>query len=157
MRTHKKPLFLILVMILILTTITPFSISAMEKPPVNQANEKVHEIILYYYNASSTQSYFNIIGNQANIVAIYEGYHGVTTGATIEIKVQKKTLFWWFDVDNSQANNTWVDTFTTTSGTASHTLTLSKTGEYRTTITYTIYGTGGSADIITTTLYDDYN
>ena len=124
------------------------------------ANEQVQEIttpILYYYNTISTQSYFNISGNKANIVAIYNSYSGITTNATIETKVQKKTFFWWFDVDNGQTNNTWMDTLTTTSGTASHTLSLSKTGEYRTTITYTIYGSGGSADIITTTLYDDYN
>ena len=77
----------------------------------------------------------------AAIYVSYEGYEGITTGAKIEIKLERKTwgLFW-----------SEVDTWTRIPGTVYYetevTYQLTKTGTYRATVTYEIRGTAGESD-----------
>ncbi|MBO5206604.1 MAG: hypothetical protein J6C09_03360 [Clostridia bacterium] len=86
---------------------------------------------------------------KATVSVSYVGYSGITSGATIKIKLQKKfLLFFWQDVDIGTDNNTWVHEVTGDSYSASHTLNLSK-GTYRVQVDYEIRGTGGGSDIIT--------
>ena len=80
----------------------------------------------------------------AAIYVSYEGYEGITTGARIEIKLQRKTwgLFW---------SN--VDTWTRIPGTVYFadevTYQLTKAGTYRAIVTYEIRGTAGDPDTYT--------
>ena len=77
----------------------------------------------------------------AAIYVSYEGYDGITTGARIEIKLERKTwgLFW-----------SEVDTWTRIPGTVYFsdevTYQLTRTGTYRATVTYEIRGTAGESD-----------
>ena len=74
----------------------------------------------------------------------------------IIIKVQKKFLLFWIDVDNGQTNNTWIDSVTGYQGSVTHSTGLSSTGNYRAVITYYVYGSSGDTDVIDITLYSDY-
>ena len=73
----------------------------------------------------------------------YTGYSDITTGATIEIRIQKRNfLFFWNDVVN--------ETITITGERYSNVYSyqLTSTGTYKCTVTYTVYGTAGEADVI---------
>ena len=96
---------------------------------------------------------FYVDGSDAVVEARYEGIDGVTTSATVEIEIERKGLFGtWSDV----SGGSWSDTITGYYGSVEHYVTLSKTGEYRAKITWTVYGTGGSPDTVTETLYYEY-
>lgn len=145
--------------IIVIVTITLFFSFAIT---INSENKQSKDYVDYYdsnngmdryNNTSIVLSKFQITNGVAIIDADYSGYLGVTTGAVIESKIQKKILFWWFDVNNGQTNNTWVDTFSTWYGRAQHTLGISESGSYRAVIKYTISGSGGSDDIIEDIVY----
>lgn len=125
----------------------------------NQANDNFEECNTpdfgadYYNNTTRFESKIQIENGVVIIGAEFYGLAGVTTSATIESKIQRKILFWWFDVNNGQTNNTWVDTFSTWYGRAQHTLGISESGSYRAVIKYTISGSGGSDDIIEDIVY----
>ena len=136
--------------IIVIVTITLFFSFAIT---INSENKQSKDYVDYYdsnngmdryNNTSIVLSKFQITNGVAIIDVDYSGYLGVTTGAVIESKIQKKILFWWFDVNNGQTNNTWVDTFSTWYGRAQHTLGISESGSYRAVIKYTISGSGGS-------------
>lgn len=107
-------------------------------------------------NTLSTFEYFSISSGEAVIYASYVGYQNITTGAQTEIKIQRKFLLFWIDVDNGQTNNTWIDSVTGYQGSVTHSTGLSSTGNYRAVITYSVYGSGGDTDVINVTLYSDY-
>jgi len=107
-------------------------------------------------NTIRTSEYFSISSGEAVIYTSYVGYQNITTGAQIESKVQKKFLLFWFDVDNGQTNNTWIDSVAGYQGSVTHSTGLSSTGNYRAVITYYVYGSGGDTDVIDITLYSDY-
>jgi hypothetical protein len=107
-------------------------------------------------NTLSTFEYFSISSGEAVIYASYVGYQNISTGAQTEIKIQKKFLLFWIDVDNGQTNNTWIDSVTGYQGSVTHSTGLSSTGNYRAVITYSVYGSGGDTDVINVTLYSDY-
>ncbi len=107
-------------------------------------------------NTLSTFEYFSISSGEAVIYASYVGYQNITTTAQTEIKIQKKFLLFWIDVDNGQTNNTWIDSVTGYQGSVTHSTGLSSTGNYRAVITYSVYGSGGDTDVINVTLYSDY-
>jgi|LSQX01.1.fsa_nt_gb hypothetical protein len=107
-------------------------------------------------NTLSTFEYFSISSGEAVIYASYVGYQNITTRAQTEIKIQKKFLLFWIDVDNGQTNNTWIDSVTGYQGSVTHSTGLSSTGNYRAVITYSVYGSGGDTDVINVTLYSDY-
>lgn len=145
--------------IIVIVTITLFFSFAIT---INSENEQSKDYVDYYdsnngmdryNNTSIVLSKFQITNGVAIIDVDYSGYLGVTTGAVIESKIQKKILFWWFDVNNGQTNNTWVDTFSTWYGRTQHTLGISESGSYRAVIKYTVSGSGGSDDIIEDIVY----
>ena len=110
------------------------------------------DITPYYNNIFQYNSNFIIDDNgDAEICVSYKSDPGVVTNATIEIRLLKKTLlFFWSEVE------TWTDTSTSSIYSNIHTTSLSKTGTYKVEITYTIYGTGGEADVITEEIKQTY-
>lgn len=100
---------------------------------------------LYNNNTGMMNSGFAITETGEAIVAVnYEGYTGVTTGATITIKIEKRTLlFFWTDVVNDTitvVGDRYLDEFY---------YQLEDKGTYRCTVVYTISGTGGADDVLT--------
>lgn len=99
-----------------------------------------------YNNVSDTFTDFSIDSNgKASVYVSFDGYSGVTTGATISVKLEKKILWWWSDVDNAS----WSDEVSGSTFSTTHTIQLSSGGTYRCTYEYQIRGTGGATDTIT--------
>jgi len=133
---------------LLLLTLAIFILS-IAIVPVYAVND---EIAPYFNNTATTTTGFDIDESGiAWVSAMYNGYTGITTGATITIKLEKKFLWWWNDVDNGWPDNTYVVEFTDVDNFVNYSLQLSKTGTYRATVVYTIYGTAGDPDVITYT------
>ena len=109
-------------------------------------------IVPYYVNVTSIRNLFAVSNGTAVIETIYNDRTGAFTSITVEVTLQKKVLLFWSDVDGGE----WTTTRTASSGTISHSLALSKTGEYRAVITCTVYGTAGEPDVVTETLYYTY-
>ena len=88
---------------------------------------------------------FAITSTGEAIVAVhYEGYTNVATGATITIKIEKRTLLlFWSDVID--------ETITVVGSNYFNELhyQLEDKGTYRCTVVYTISGTGGADDVLT--------
>lgn len=144
MKTTKKLLSFALVIFILCISIIP----------VYASNEGITP---YFNNTATTETTFLIDENGvAWVAAMYDGYDGITTGATITIKLEKKFLWWWNDVDNGWTDNTYVKEFTGCSDFVNYSLQLSKTGTYRATVVYTVYGTGGDPDVITDILEYEY-
>ena len=81
---------------------------------------------------------------KATVTYEYDGYTGITTGATIEIIIEKRSfLFFW--------NEVLTDTVTVYEEHYLGSLVchLTETGTYRCTVTYTISGTAGADDVLT--------
>ena len=100
---------------------------------------------LYNNNTGMMNSSFVITETGEAIVGVnYEGYTGVTTGATITIKIEKRTLlFFWSDV---------VDETITAVGDRyfkEFYYQLEDKGTYRCTVVYTVSGTAGADDVLT--------
>lgn len=101
-----------------------------------------------YNNTLKTTTIFSLSGTStATVEASYRGVNGITTGATITVKVQRLVGYMWADVLGA----TWSDSVTGYNGSVFHSVTLSEAGEYRAIVTYTVSGTGGSPDVITET------
>ena len=104
-------------------------------------------------NTDSTEAIFVIDDNGEAIVAyICYGYEGITSRIVVEIKIEKKFLWWWNDVDGAS----WTDETTGYSLDNEHSIQLSKSGTYRAVITYTVYGSGGEADVLTNEIEKKY-
>ena len=100
-------------------------------------------------NTLTTSTDFYIENGVATVTLSYTGYQGVTTGATIETKLQKRFLLvFWKDVDIGVDGNVWVDEATGVSYRNSHSVSV-PSGTYRVQVEYEIRGTGGAADVIT--------
>ena len=109
-----------------------------------------HDASPFINNAYRTVSQFVIdTDGTATVSAQYVGRTGLTSGATITMKIQKSVSGSWVDVEIGQPNNTWVDTRTTATAKITHTYTITQRGTYRALITYNISGTGGANDIFT--------
>ena len=110
-----------------------------------QASILASDISLLNNNTSSTSTGFSISSTgKATIVIDYMGYPEVTTGATINITIEKRNLlFFWNDVIT--------DTITVQGYRYDDELyyQLEDSGTYRCTVEYIISGTGGADDVIT--------
>ncbi len=101
-------------------------------------------------NTSFSTTNFIIEDETAYVSISYDGYPGITTGATITSKIQKKfLLFFWKDVDIGMPNNEWVDEVTGCYYLNEHTAPITSKGTYRAVVDYVIRGTGGSDDVFT--------
>ena len=109
------------------------------------------EITPRYNNVASVMSVANISSTgKLTVTNQYSGSASLITKAVITTYVEKRTLgIFWTRVDIGQTNDEWVDTLYTSIYTGSHTHQLEKTGTYRITVEYVIYGNGGAADVIT--------
>ena len=80
----------------------------------------------------------------ANVNVRFVGYEGITTGAQITTKIQKRFLLvFWNDVDGAY----WVDNTGSSYFSASHSISV-KSGYYRAQVEYVVYVTGGDNNII---------
>jgi hypothetical protein len=136
-----KKLCLLLALILMFACAVPAYAYEIEEP---EPEEPIDE----YSYTERTLERLTVVNDIAEVTAKYYGYSGITTGATIEITLQKRfLLFWWTDVEGGH----WTDTFTTSSGTSNHSLAV-PSGTYRAVITYKVYGSGGGYDEISKTI-----
>lgn len=108
--------------------------------PVNAS-----DISLYNNNTLIVDTIFAIKETGEAVVLVnYEGYKNITTGATITIKIEKKTLlFFWSDV---------IDETITVVGESYFNefhYQLEDKGTYRCSVVYTVSGTGGADDVLT--------
>lgn len=103
-----------------------------------------------YNNVSAATATMSI--NSSGLMTInykVNGYPNITTQIVIKTYIEKSFLgLFWVRVNNGQPNNEWVDTINNYSYNGNRTFQLSSTGTYRTTVKYTVYGTGGSPDEI---------
>lgn len=137
----KKTLCLLLSIITILSTLCIPSFAS------NSNNE---EISPYLNNTASVDLVFNITSSGVAISTItLDGYYGVTTYAEISTKIQKRAfLFFWNDVDIGYPDNTYTATIYGDIGIDEAEFQLSSKGTYRSKTTVTVYGSGGSPDVI---------
>lgn len=112
----------------------------------------------YYNNVLTVNSIASISGSGLlTVTNSYNGSSSLTTKAVITTYVERKTLgIFWSKVDIGQTNDEWVDTIYDYTYTGSHSYQLTKTGTYRVTVEYVIYGSGGSADTITKEIQKTY-
>ena len=121
---------------LVLVFLTVLSVAML---PVS-AND--YGVMPCYNNVFEIDTIFSITPSGLAVVYVcYEGYEGITTGAKIEIKLERKTWgLFWSEVD------TWTRIPGTVNFTDEVTYQLTKTGTYRATVKYEIRGTAGEAD-----------
>ena len=117
-----------------------FTMSALLSSPILASG-----ISLFNNNTASTSTNFSITDTgEARVRVNYEGYPGVTTGATITVKIEKRNLLvFWNEVVND------VYYFREASHAETFIYQLEKKGTYRCTVDYLISGTGGADDEIT--------
>lgn len=103
-----------------------------------------------YNNTSATTTNMNINENGLMTISYqYSGYPSKTTKAVITTYIEKRTLgLFWSRVDIGTDRNQWVDVINDYRYTGYRTFQLSAKGTYRVVVEYTIYGTGGAADVI---------
>ncbi len=106
-----------------------------------------------FNNLDTTEAVFVINDSgKATVSFTCYGYIGITTRIVVETKIEKKFLWWWNDVDGAS----WTDETTEYCCDREHYIQLTKSGTYRASITYTVYGTAGEADVITRTIENSY-
>ena len=129
----------------VVVTGAPITVSAAESDNI--------VVMPRYNNVASVINYFEITSDgTAYVDTSFIGTLGITTGATVEIQLQRKGLLWWSDVDGGY----WYDSFTSYYGSMSGGIQLEKTGKYRAIFTVTVSGTGGADDVIEDTLTYEY-
>ena len=103
------------------------------------------DISLFNNNTAMDSTTFTITASgEARVSYEYDGYEGITTGAEITIKIEKRNfLFFWTDIVEETI------VITGESYTGMYKYQLSKTGTYKCTVTYRVSGTGGADDVIT--------
>ena len=106
-----------------------------------------------YNNVVKDNTRFYITSDgEAQVRLEFIGYEGITTGATITTKIQKKVLWWWNDVDGAS----WTDEVSGYEFSTTHYYNLSKSATYRLVYEYQIRGTGGATDVISGELEDKF-
>ena len=128
----KRKLSLTLSLIMLLFAILPTYILA-------------DDISLYNNNTATTATSFMITDSgEARVAYEYDGYEGITAGAVITIKIEKRNfLFFWDEIVE--------DCFVVpeVSGYGCNVYQLTSKGTYRCTVTYRVGGTGGEDDVLT--------
>lgn len=108
----------------------------------------------YYNNTLTTQDTFRIDANgMVTFSFLCRGYRGITTKIEVESVIQKQVGSSWVDVEGA----CWTDESTTTHYcTNEYTYQLSERGTYKSVVTYTVYGSGGEADVIVSEIEKTY-
>ena len=128
----KRKLSLTLSLIMLLLAILPTYIFA-------------YDVSLYNNHTATTATSF-IISDSGEAIVTYEfeGYKGITAGAVMSIKIEKRNLlFFWNEIVD--------DCFVVAgeSGMGCRDYQLTSKGTYRCTVTYRVSGTTGVDDLIT--------
>lgn len=117
------------------------------------------EAVPYYNNVDTVNSAASI--SSSGVLTVnnrYKGSSSTTTKAVITTYVERKVLgLFWSRVDIGQTDDEWVDTIYSYEYSGSHSVQLEKTGTYRVTVEFVIYGSGGSADTITKEIERTYS
>ncbi len=105
-----------------------------------------------FTNTAATNTTFDVNSdNTADVCVSYCGYPDMVSRATISIKIEKRNLFFfWKDICTDEIISYTEDFID------GRTYQLSGSGKYRLTVTYTIEGPSGVADVITSELEDSY-
>lgn len=145
----KVPVYLLAVILMFLSSarINAYAASGSEEG----------EIMPYYNNTASALSVASV--SDSGVITItnkYTGFKNSTTKAVIKTYIEKNVSGYWQRVDINQTNNQWVDTIYNFMYTGSHTFQLPSRGSYRIKVEFTIYGTGGAADVINCELHKTY-
>ena len=118
--------------------------------PIYASNEG---IMPCYNNTNIATADFTINSTgYAKVVLGYSGTPNITTNATVNCKIEKRTLFWWSDVDGAE----WTDYLEGSSSSIQYAIQLTKSGKYRMTYEITVYGSGGAPDVITGEIEKEY-
>lgn len=129
--------FLVTLVIALTATVSAYA-SSVTPLANNNVDTKV-----YFSVSSSGQATVNV-----KCVALSTKF----TSATIETKVQKKVGLIWVTVDNGS----WTDTTKSKNFSKSHSVQLSSKGTYRAHVKFTVSGTGGSDDEVTSNVEKTY-
>lgn len=108
--------------------------------------------IMPRYDSEPTTTFSIDSDGLATMTYVCKGVEGVTTRIEISSQIQKKTLWWWNDVDGGSyffEKDSYECAFWNTKQ-------LSKSGTYRLVVTYTVYGTGGATDVINSEVEASY-
>lgn len=131
MKTMKTMKSLISFLLIVLTILSVYILPVSAEEQI--VTPRLNNAILINTDFSISSS------GLASIYVYYEGYKGITTGARIEVTLQRKTWgLFWSDVE------TWTRIPGTVSFTDCLTYQLTKTGTYRAIVEYEIRGTGES-------------
>ena len=95
MKLSRKFLFVAVAVILSVSTLAMTAVYA------------IGEVSTCNNNLNMTATSFVIFDDVGEVSISFVGYTGITTEAIVESKIQKKTLFWWSDVDNGETDNTY--------------------------------------------------
>lgn len=133
---------------LVLTCVSLFSLFSGTAFAVRAHTAEV--VTPYYNNTLSARTTISISSTgELSVVNAYHGFQGVTTRAVITTYVEKKVLgLFWTRVDIGTTDDQWVDTINDYYYTGGHSIQLSSKGTYRVTVSFKIYGSGGTADEI---------
>ena len=117
-----------------------------------------NDIVRPYYNNTDYVTINLSISDtgKATVKLTCKGETGVTTKITAVSYLQRKVGLIWVKVDNGLDGKKWNDTVNGVNLIKTHTLQLEKTGSYRAKVEYTVYGSGGSADVIEKTVTAEY-
>ena len=156
-RNHKKIMLIVLVLCM---SIIPFNpVLAADTVIIPRIiDSSTDEIMPLYNNVASSNTTMSINSTGKMTISYrYTGYSSTTTKAIITTYIEKRVLgLFWTRVDIGETDDQWVDTIYDYKYNGTRTYQLSDSGTYRVAVTYKIYGTGGSADTITTELKDSY-
>ena len=127
----KRKICLVLVLAMVFSVVLQFTLLASD-------------ISLCNNNTGMTLTVFGISNDGTAYVTVeYEGYPNVTTGATINITIKKRTLllFWSEVVSDSVTvvGDNYINEFT---------YQLEDKGTYKCNVEYIVSGTGGADDVI---------
>ena len=111
--------------------------------PIYASEEPTYGTMPIYENVINAAASFVINSTGSSVVSLNFVLEEKAQSIRIETKIQKRFLLvFWNDVDGGQ----WTDSFTTTTGSLSHTLQLQKTGTYRAVFSFYAVGSDGSLD-----------
>ena len=107
----------------------------------------------YYNNTSTATADFSISSSGVATVNINcRGIRGTTTKIVVTTVIQKQSGSSWINVSNAS----WTDESTVYYCIKEHTVQLNSRGTYKAIVTFTVSGSGGANDVITSTIEKTY-
>lgn len=107
----------------------------------------------YLNNTSTIDTIFTINENgYAILTCNCRGYRGITTSIVVDSKIEKQSGSSWVQV----AGASWTDTSSLYYCSKEHSIQLTSRGTYKATVTYTVSGSGGAADVIVAEIQKTY-